>query len=329
MFTLERTPPTAGITAESGESAGLYERDDGSIVTAALTDEGTLKLTAMPMSAPEVDGLAAYLYQIIQLDDEGLPGNRVWSPITEMLPLTYMEPHEIQIPIGDVGNYGIRAVGIDSILNISSNTMPRLLDIVAPDPDVATLTLVHADYNGDGTTDGPFEMEQSPSDGVVTIFSDRSTVNLTFTMEITGHPLKSIVIEFDIDGAGDWKPIAMLTGDALATAKDGFPVTWDRTTDFADRLDMRGEATIRAVVTNALDVEGESKAILKIVPSRFTVGWAFNKYRRRNSTVRGVAGGARLDGFERAHCWCKRRTRRGADSTSPVAGCLINPSSIG
>ena len=67
----------------------------------------------------------------------------------DMLPLTYMEPH--QMPIGDVGTYGIRAVGIDSILNISSNTMPRRLDIVPPDPDIAAVTLVHADY---------FEMEQ-------------------------------------------------------------------------------------------------------------------------------------------------------------------------
>ena len=200
MFTLDRTPPTADITAAIGESAGLYQRDDGSYVTAAHTDEGTLNLTTIPMAAPSES--EAYLYQIIQLDDAGNPGDQVWNPIMvagEMLPLTYMEPHQIQVPIVDVGNYGIRAVGVDSILNISSNTMPTLLDIVPPDPDVATVTLVHADYNGDGTTDGPFEMEQS-ADGA-TIFSDRSNVKFTFEMTTTtDHPLKSIAIDFQING---------------------------------------------------------------------------------------------------------------------------------
>ncbi|RKU14345.1 hypothetical protein C6502_00570 [Candidatus Poribacteria bacterium] len=271
MFTLDRAAPTAGITAAIGASAGMYERDDGSYVTAAHTDEGTLTLTTMPMAAPSES--AAYLYQIIRLDDEGNPGNQVWNPITvtgEMLPLTYMDPHQIQIPIGDMGNYGIRAVGIDSILNISSNTMPRMLDIVSPDPDVATLTLVHADYNGDGTTDGPFEMEQAADSA--TIFSDRSNVHLTFEMMATDHPLKSIAIDFQINGEGDWKPIAMLTGDALEGAKAGFEVDWDRTADFADLLDMRGKATVRVTVTNALDLEGESSTSLALVPPTLQLG---------------------------------------------------------
>ena len=139
MFTLDRTPPTADITAAIGESAGLYEGPDG-YVTAAHTDEGTLNLAAMPMAVPLES--EAYLYQIIQLDDGGNPGNQVWNPIVvagEMLPLTYMEPHQVQMPIGDVGSYGIRAVGVDSILNISSNTMPMRLNIVPPDPDSATV----------------------------------------------------------------------------------------------------------------------------------------------------------------------------------------------
>ena len=272
MFTLDRTPPTADIMAAIGENAGLYQRDDGSYVTAARTDEGTLNLTAMPMAA--LSESEAYLYQIIQLDDAGNPGDQVWNPAMvagEMLPLTYMEPHQIQIPIGDVGNYGIRAVGVDSILNISSNTMPRRLNIVPPDPDVATVTLVHADYNGDGTTDGPFEMEQ-PADGA-TIFSDRSNVTLTFEMmATTDHPLKSIAIDFQINGAGGWKPIAMLTGDDLAGAKSGFDVNWNRTDDFADLLDIRGQAMVRVTVTNALDVPGESTVTVELVPPALQLG---------------------------------------------------------
>ena len=272
MFTLDRTPPTADITAAIGESAGLYQRDDGSYVTAAHTDEGTLNLTTMPMAA--LSESEAYLYQIIQLDDEGNPGDQVWNPIMvtgEMLPLTYMDPHQIQVPIGDVGNYGIRAVGVDSILNISSNTMPTRLDIVPPDPDIAEVTLVHADYNGDGTTDGPFEMEQS-ADGA-TIFSDRSNVNLTVEMtKRTGHPLKSIAIDFQINGEGDWKPIAMLTGDDLADAESGFEVNWNRMDDFADLLDIRGQAMVRVTVTNALDVEDQKTVTVELVPPTLQLG---------------------------------------------------------
>ena len=72
MFTLDRTPPTADIMVAIGESAGLYEGPDG-YVTAVHTDEGTLNLTAMRMAAPLES--EAYLYQIIQLDDAGNPGN--------------------------------------------------------------------------------------------------------------------------------------------------------------------------------------------------------------------------------------------------------------
>ena len=275
MFTLDRTPPTADITAAIGESAGLYEGPDG-YVTAAHTDEGTLNLAAMPMAAPLES--EAYLYQIIQLDDGGNPGNQVWNPIVvagEMLPLTYMEPHQVQMPIGDVGSYGIRAVGVDSILNISSNTMPMRLNIVPPDPDSATVMRVHADYNGDGTTDGRFEMEQS-ADGA-TIFSDRSNVNLTVeVIDRTDHPLKSIAIDFQINGEGDWKPIKHFTAAELANLEldmgSELTVNWNRTDDFADLLDIRGQAMVRVIVTNALDVEGESTATFELVPPALTLG---------------------------------------------------------
>ena len=267
MFTLDRTPPTADIMVAIGESAGLYEGPDG-YVTAAHTDEGTLDLTAMRMAAPLES--EAYLYQIIQLDDAGNPGNQVWNPAMvtgDMLPLTYMEPHQVQMPIGDVGTYGIRAVGIDSILNISSNTMPRRLDIVPPDPDIAAVTLVHADY---------FEMEQRVEDGV-TIFPDSSSIMLTVEMiERTDHPLKSIAIDFQINGEGDWKPIKHFTADELANPGvdkgSELMVNWNRTEDFADLLDIRGQAMVRVTVTNALDVERERTATFEIVPLTLRLG---------------------------------------------------------
>ena len=273
MFTVDRTAPTADIMVAIGENAGMYQRDDGSYVAAGHTAEGSLDLTALPIVDPlEPD---AYLYQMIRLDAAGNPGAQGWNPVTvagDMLPLTYMPPHQVQVPIGDVGKFGIRAVGLDSILNISSDTMMRLLEIVPPDPDTAAVTLVHADYNGDGTTDGPFEMEQRVSDGV-TIFSDRSNVMLAVElMKQTGHPLKSIAVDFQINGEGDWKPIAMLTGDDLADAESGLEVNWNRMNDFADLLDIRGQATVRVTVINALDVPGESTVTVELVPPALQLG---------------------------------------------------------
>ena len=270
MFTLDRMPPTADIMVGIGENSGVYQRDDSSYVAAAHSEEGTLNITATPTGDPSDPG--AYLYQMIQLDDAGDPGVHVWHPAMAELPLTSMPPHQIQIPVGDVGNYGIRAVGVDSILNISSNTMPRMLEIVPSAPDSAAVTLVHADYNGDGTTDGPFEMEQQVSGGV-TIFSDRSNVTLTVEMmERTSHPLRSIAVDFQINGEGGWKPIAMLTGDDLADAESGLEVNWNRMDDFADLLDIRGQAAVRVTVTNALDVEDQKTVTVELVPPALQLG---------------------------------------------------------
>ena len=109
----------------------------------------------------------AYLYQIVSLDAEGKSGANVWEAVTlpdpTDLPLTYMPPHTVTLPIGGedslMGHFGLRAAGIDSILNISSTTPPTLLELVLPDPDNAAVTVVHADYDGDGTPEGRFEEE--------------------------------------------------------------------------------------------------------------------------------------------------------------------------
>ena len=280
MFTVDRTPPTAGIKVDmvdNNTSAGLYVNDDGAYVTTAHTEEGILRFEAMPDGSSEP---AAYLYQIIKLDKVGNPVDQeVWHPVMvtgDGLPLTYMADEEIEVPIGDVGDYGIRAVGIDSILNISSNTMPMRLNVVPRDPDVAAVTVVHADYNGDGTTDGPFEMVQNVADGV-TIFSDRSAVTLTVKVtDRTPHPLKSIEIDFQIDGAGEWKPIKHYTKadlDSLGLVKGSeLTINWNRMEDFANLLDIAGQAMVRVTVTNLLDIPNRETATLELIPPKLELG---------------------------------------------------------
>ena len=237
-FMVDRSAPTADLTLSVGEGSGLYKNPDGSYVAASRTDGGTLTITAIPIDPMDP---GAYLYQIISLDAEGDPGVNVWNPatLTTDLALTYMGTHKVTLPIGGenslIGHFGLRAVGIDSILNISSSTKPTMLKVVPLESDNAEVTVVHADY----MTDGRSGREQQVSDGVK-IFSDRSAVTLTLEIAepYTGHPLKSIKVDFQIDGAGDWKPIKHFTKDELDSmelaAGSELTVNWDRTEDFAE-----------------------------------------------------------------------------------------------
>ena len=274
-FMVDRSAPRADLTI--AESLGMYQNPDGSYVAAAHADGDTLTLIANPIDPMDS---AAYLYQIIELDAAGKPGVNVWNPapLTTDLALTYMPPHQVTLPISGenrLGNFGLRAVGINDILNISSSTPATILEVVPLTYDNAAVTVVHADYNGDGTTDGRFESVQHPSDGV-TIFSDRSTVTLTLEItERTDHPLTSIAVEFQIDGAGDWHPIHVFDADALTDVVMGseLTVSWDRTEDFAGLLDMRGQAMVRVTVSNALDaVSDDSIATFEIVPPALQLG---------------------------------------------------------
>ena len=278
MFTVDRSAPTADLTIK--ETSGMYSPGAGQYVAAAKSDDATLTLSANPTGDPMDPG--AYLYQIISLDEAGNPGANVWHPAIKDLPLTYMDPHTVTLPIGGedmMGHFGLRAAGIDSILNISSMIPPTLLELVPPDPDNAAVTVVHADYDGDGTADGRFESVQNVSDGV-TIFSDRSTVTLTLKItDATKHPLTQFDIDFQINGEGDWKPIKHHTAAELAelsklNEEDELPpIHWDRTEDFADLLDMRGQATVRVTVANALDVvRNDSIATFEIIPPALRLG---------------------------------------------------------
>ena len=118
------------------KNAGMYLRDDGIYIATALPVEGaaSLNLAAIPIDDSD---LAAYMYELARLDAAGNPG--AWNPaITadllpldlvtlltnpgSILPLTYGPPHQIQMLIRNseggqlMGRYGLRAVGIDSLL---------------------------------------------------------------------------------------------------------------------------------------------------------------------------------------------------------------------
>ena len=145
------------------------------------------------------------------------------------------------------GEYGLRAVGMDNVGNLSSFTMPVRVDIVPPDPDQAVITnIVIGDCNKDGDLEDPFE-SQAP--GESTIFAN--TENLTLTIDIpnrTPHPLTGLVVQYKTaHGTAQWMEIASIDAPG--------DVEWN-IDNFDSLLDSGGDPRlyVRAVATNALTI---------------------------------------------------------------------------
>ena len=273
-FTVDRTAPTADVALNldaPGMNAGMYMREDGTYVATGPTP-GAASLTVSGLPIDNSDP-GAFMYQLALLDDAGNPG--AWNPAVtasllpldllklltnpgSILPLTYGAPHQIEMLIRNsqggalMGTYGLRAVGIDSILNMDSSRGPGVVvDLVPPDPDVAMVSYVTADFDGNGAIEG---LETQSTAGDVAIFSD-SLVTLTVdVVERTMHPLASIAIEVEMPGVGS-QPVAMFTGDQLATTMmgDQFTVTLP-VPDVPVLPDRGAHVILRTVTTNALNV---------------------------------------------------------------------------
>ena len=278
MFTVDRTAPTADVALDlnaPGMNVGMYMRDDGTYVATGgpMPGEASLTVSAMPNATSEA---AAYMYQLARLDAARVPG--MWNPAivagllplnlekllndpTSVLPLTSGDPIEMLIRNSQggalIGTYGLRAVGIDSLLNMdSSREVGPVVHLVRPDPDVALVTSVQSDFDGNGVIEG---LEMQSTAGDVVVFSD-SIVELTvYVRNRTDHPLASVAIEFQIPGAG-WQPIGMYGADQLVGVMqdDELSVTLP-VPDIPVLPDRGGHVMLRTVTTNALNVVNEER----------------------------------------------------------------------
>ena len=278
MFTVDRTAPTADVALDlnaPGMNVGMYMRDDGTYVATGgpMPGEASLTVSAMPNATSEA---AAYMYQLARLDAARVPG--MWNPAivagllplnlekllndpTSVLPLTSGDPIEMLIRNSQggalIGTYGLRAVGIDSLLNMDSARMAGVVvDLVPRDPDVALVTSVQSDFDGNGVIEG---LEMQSTAGDVVVFSD-SIVELTvYVRNRTDHPLASVAIEFQIPGAG-WQPIGMYGADQLVGVMqdDELSVTLP-VPDIPVLPDRGGHVMLRTVTTNALNVVNEER----------------------------------------------------------------------
>ena len=170
--------------------------------------------------------------------------------LDELVPVTFDAPHTVKmvVPQGIYGDYGVRAMGIDTLFNVGAYAEPTRLRVVMPDRDEARVTAASiGDRNGDGDADEPYEsgtIYSNTTDGVMlTVTVDKRTV----------HPA-SIRVEYR-DANDVWQPIderMLAEGEEIPT----FEVNWD-VTDF-DALVGAGEVMVRTVTTNYLQLTHES-----------------------------------------------------------------------
>ena len=246
-------------------------------------------------SADSTEDLADFMYQIIRhSDDSAAQMANTWMPLLDPtmapmlgglsmntfnvfvasafqdlltlnarsgLPAGMLHPYEMIIrgmnndPALIVGEYGLRAVGMDDVSNLSSYTAPVRVDIVPPDPDQAIITNIElGDCNRDGDLQDPFESGPPSADS--TIFAN--TLSVKLTVEIpnrTVHPLTGIVVQYkNAHGAAYWQEIATIDAPG--------EVVWN-IDNFESLFDGGGDEPavyVRAVATNALTISDPDPA---------------------------------------------------------------------
>ena len=150
------------------------------------------------------------------------------------------------IPQGMYGDYGIRAMGIDTLFNVGSYAEPTRLRVVMPEADKASVTAASiGDRNGDGDADEPYESG--------TIYSNTTDgVMLTITVDHRSPHPASIWAEY-MGADGAWHPIdaarMFVEGEDVST----FEVNWD-VTDFEALVSAGDSVMVRAVSTNKLQL---------------------------------------------------------------------------
>ena len=181
------------------------------------------------------------------------------------MPITYGDNvggNNVQVPIqGEnmpllTGHYGIRAMGIDTLFNVSSHTKPTRLQIIdrKNQHDQVVVTAVSiGDRNGDGIIGNRWWESDH-------IFANTTQgVKLTLKHEkmahLIDHENASVVVQY-MDANGMWQDIIDDSVDLLSALESSgtVTVTWN-VNDFDALVEAGDTVKVRAVATNALTIE--------------------------------------------------------------------------
>ncbi|MCG9130453.1 hypothetical protein J5I95_02125 [Candidatus Poribacteria bacterium] len=167
--------------------------------------------------------------------------------IDHLVPVTFDPSGHVVMPIQGAqmplitGDYGIRAMGLDSLFNVGAYAAPTHLRIVEPSANTDRASIVNAnigDFNNDGMVDPEYET------GI--IYANTKNVMITGTVT-QKHPIQSVVIQYK-DASDNWVNI-----DEAAVMGADFEYTWN--VDNFDALISAGDTVmVRAKATNALQL---------------------------------------------------------------------------
>ena len=165
--------------------------------------------------------------------------------VDHLVPVTFDASSHLVMPIqGEqmpllIGDYGIRAVGIDTLFNVGSYAAPTHLRIVAPVYDKATVT---AATIADQYRVGEDEYE------IGTIYANTTEgVMLTGTIERTPHPV-TVLVQYE-DASGTWADI----GPATVMDDGTFEISWN-VSDFKALVAAGATVNVQAIATNKLQL---------------------------------------------------------------------------
>ena len=170
--------------------------------------------------------------------------------VDHLVPVTFDASDHLVMPIqGEnmpllVGDYGIRAMGIDTLFNVGAYATPTHLRIVDPSMSVDSASIMNAnigDFNNDGMVHPVYET------GI--IYANTEDVMITGAIEDpTGHPITSVEIQY-LAPNGQWQAL----GDAVLTSASEFEFNWE-VTDFGGLIGADNVVMLRAVATNMLQL---------------------------------------------------------------------------
>ena len=225
---------------------------------------GALLETQAPQINATLKAIGDVLGVRLQLEDDGtrkLLADVLGSAIEILnaVPITYGD-NNVQMPIQGEnvpllkGHYGIRAMGIDTLFNVSSHTPPTRLQIIEQEGqhDQVVVTAVSiGDRNGDGIVGNRWwesgHIFANTTEGVML------TLNHEKIAHLIDHENASVVVQY-MGADGQWQDIP---SDNLLSALESSgtaSVTWD-VTDFDALVAAGNTVKVRAVATNALTIE--------------------------------------------------------------------------
>ncbi len=261
-------PPIAQPILGVGEAIDLPEE-----LTLKFVSETVLPLLATPIGlgfiendptlGPAIKGLSDFLGGDLLDPDVVNLLVEVFGATVDLInyiPITYGSDNNVTMlaQLGEdvlAGNYGIRALGIDTLFNVSSHTAPTQLRIVdSSDPVHHDRASVMSIAIGDCNLNGKVDSFESGAIGDVTIYNN-TTDNVVLTVKVdhrSPHPA-TVSVQY-MDAAGVWQEIENLDLDGSETGST-LTVNWN-VTDFDALLGGKemGEVMVRAEASNALQL---------------------------------------------------------------------------